>query len=111
MQLADHLPEMLTSVIEIDNLDGAGEVQLGQIPDPLGSVAHDDFLLCAAPATIPSFQIDPLAELFGGFDGAHVGGGVRITDGIALLIPLGLSEHTAQLGFPCMGWLALGLAL
>ena len=74
-------------MIEIDDLDGAGKMWLGQIPDPFGPVAHDDLLFGATPAALPSFQIEPLAKLLGGFDGAGVGGGIRIADGVALLVP------------------------
>jgi hypothetical protein len=46
---------MLASVIEIDDLHGTREVLAGQIPDPFGSVTHDNFLCRAAPATVPGF--------------------------------------------------------
>src|ERR1700693_2634889 len=102
---------MLPSVVEIDNLNRAGKMMLGQIPDPFGTIGCDDLLLCAAPATSPSFQIEPLAKLFGGLNGAGVGGGIRVADREAFLVPRGLSEHTSQLGFSRMGRLAVRLAL
>ena len=74
VQFASQLPEVLASVIEIDNLNRAGEVLLGKIPDPCGAIPHYDFLLRAAPAAFPGLHIDALAKLFGGFDGAGVGG-------------------------------------
>ena len=36
---------MLAGVEEIDDLDRAGEVLFGNVPDPFGAVADDDFLL------------------------------------------------------------------
>jgi len=50
-------PTGLLQVKEIDDLDRAGKMQIGQIPDPFGSITHDNFLWCAAPATVPGFQI------------------------------------------------------
>ena len=34
---------MLSGVIQIHDLDGAGKVSVGQIPDPDGPVSEDDF--------------------------------------------------------------------
>ena len=80
IQPARQLPEVLARVIEIDDLNRAGKMLVGQIPDPFGSVAHDDFLFRAAPAAVPGFQIDALAKLLGGLDGAGVGGRIRIAN-------------------------------
>ena len=110
MQPARQVPQVLARVIEIDNLHRAGKMLVGKIPDPFGPVAHDDLLFRAAPAAVPGFQVDAFAELFGGFDGAGVGGGIRIADGVALLVPRGLGEHASQLDFPRVGRLAVGLA-
>src|SRR6266849_9846698 len=83
---------------------------LSKIPDPFGPIAHDDLLSRAAPAALPGFQVDAFAKLFGGLDGAGVGGGIRIADGVALFVPGGLGEGTSQLGFPRMGRLSVRLA-
>ena len=74
-------------MIEIDDLHRAGKMLVGQIPDPLGSIAHDDFLFGAAPAALPGFHVEPLAKLFGGLDGAGVGSGIRIANGDSLPRP------------------------
>src|ERR1700692_3672965 len=92
-QLARQVPEMLASVIEIDDLHGAGEVLVGQIPYPFGSVTHDNFLCRAAPATVPGFQIDALSKLFGSFDGSCISSRIRISNGIAFFIPGSLGER------------------
>src|SRR5579864_3554045 len=90
VQFARHLPEMSTSVTQVDNLRCVGEMLLSLIPDPFRSITHDDFLLGAAPTTLPSFQIEALAKLFGGFNRAHIGGRIRVADGVAFFIPGGL---------------------
>ena len=84
VQFAGQFPEVLSGVKKIDNLNCAGEMLIGNIPDPFRSIAHDDFLFGAAPAALPGFQIDALAELFRRFDGANVGSGIGIADGDSL---------------------------
>src|ERR1700694_844368 len=101
---------MLARVIEIDNLNRAWKVLLGKIPDPFGPIAHDNLLLRATPTALPGFQIDSLAKLIGGFNSAPVAGGIGIAYREALFVPRRLGEHTSQLGFPCMGWLAFRFA-
>jgi hypothetical protein len=44
IQPASKIPKVLARVIQIDDLHGSGKMQISQIPDPLGSIAHDDFL-------------------------------------------------------------------
>ncbi len=83
---------MRARVHHLDDLHGARKMQMRQIPDPLGSVTHDDLLFGAAPATVPGFQIDALSELFGGLDGSGVGSRIRIANRIAFLVPGGLGN-------------------
>ena len=78
---------MLPGMIQIHDLNGAGKVLVGQIPDPDGSVSKDHFDRGPLPASAPGLGIDAEAELFGGFDGSYIGGGVRVADGPALLDP------------------------
>src|ERR1035438_7876996 len=40
-QLAGQFPEVLSGVIKIDDLNRAGEVLMGNIPDPFRSIAYD----------------------------------------------------------------------
>ena len=102
---------MLTSVVKIDNLNRAGKVQGGQIPNPFGPVAHHHLVVGAAPAPFPGFPVKASAELLGGFHRAGIGGGIGSADRVALLIPRRLGEHAPQLDFPRMGRLTRDLAL
>src|ERR1035438_3423560 len=87
---------MLPGMIKIHDLDGAGKVLLSQIPDPNGSVADDHFEFGPLPSSAPGFAIDAVAELFGGFDGAHIGGGIGVADGPSLVVHGCLSEHATE---------------
>src|ERR1022692_2840078 len=60
-----------------------GEVQLGVVPDPFGSVADHDLLFRTAPAALPRFQIDPFGKLFRGFNRADAGGRIGVADSVA----------------------------
>jgi hypothetical protein len=65
MQLAGQLPQVLARVKQIDNLYCAGEMLIGNVPDPFGAIAEDDFLFRAAPPPFPGLQIEPLAKCVG----------------------------------------------
>src|SRR5437016_3816169 len=101
---------MLASVVEVDDLYGAGEVLVGQIPDPFGSINHDNLMRSEAPATVSGFQIVALSILFGVLDGSGVGGRIRIANRVAFLIPRGLGKHATQFDFARVGRLAVGFA-
>jgi len=58
IQFAGQFPEVLAGVIKIDDLNRAGEVLIGNIPDPLRSIADDDLLFGAAPTALADFQIE-----------------------------------------------------
>src|SRR5271157_5793515 len=88
---------MLPGMIKIHNLNGAGKVLVGQIPDPHGSVPDDHLKLGPLPSSAPGFAIDAVAELFGGFDGAHIGSGIGVADGPSFVVHGCLSEHATSL--------------
>src|ERR1700730_17585713 len=92
---------MLPGMIQIHDLNGAGKVLVGQIPDPDGPVSKDHFDCGPFPTSTPSLRIEAEAELFGGFNGSYVGGGVRFADGPASLVHGGLREHAAELALTC----------
>src|SRR5271157_6325479 len=111
VELACQLPQMLTSVVKIDNVKGARKVQSGQIPNPFGSVAHHHLPERPAPAPFPGFPIKAWAELFGAFDGAGIGRRSGSADRVALLIPRRLRKYASPFDFPRMGRLTGDLAL
>src|ERR1039457_2814790 len=110
IQFVRQLPQMLTGVIKIDNLNCTGEMLFGNVPNPFRSIPHHDLLFRAALASIPGFQIDALTKLCGCFNRAYVSGRIGVADGVAFLVPFRLREHTSQLGLPRVGRLSLRLA-
>jgi len=96
VQLTRQVPEMLAGVIEIDDLNRAGEVDIGQIPNPFGSVADDNLLLRAAPSAVPGFPTEASAELFGDLDGSGIGGRIGIANRETFFVMRRLSEYASQ---------------
>ena len=86
-------------MIKIDDLDGAGKVLIGDVPDPFGAVGDDHFLLSPAPATLPGFGINAAAEFIGILNRGRTGCGGLIAHRAVLFIRSGLCEHAAQLHF------------
>jgi hypothetical protein len=60
---------MLAGVIEVHDLEGPGKLLVGQIPDPVGAVANEYFLLGAAPAAFDGLPVDARAKLCYPLDG------------------------------------------
>jgi len=73
VQKSSHLPEVLPGMKQIDDLNSAGEVLIGIVPDPLGPISDHDLLLGAIPTAIPGFQINSTAKPAGAFDSAGIG--------------------------------------
>jgi hypothetical protein len=71
-QLASQFPEVLSGVKEIDNLNRAREVLIGNIPDPFRSIADDDLLFGAAPTSLAGFQIEAQAKLVCRFNRSNI---------------------------------------
>src|SRR5712691_2243497 len=101
---------MLASVEEIHDLDSAGEVLIGEIPDPDRTVAEHDFLLGPTPATAPRFGVESQSELFGCFDAGGVGGGILVADRTAFLVGGGLGKDAAEFDFARVCRLTLDFA-
>src|ERR1039457_3046147 len=97
VKFAAEFPQMLAGMIKIYDFDGAGELFCGDVPDPLGTIAHDHFRLRPAPATLMSFGVDSAGELAGNLDGPGVGSGFLIAHGPPLAIGCGLGEATPEL--------------
>ena len=87
IEFARHIPKVLAGVQDVDDLNSAGEVIVGDIPDPVCAIPDDNLLLGALPAAIPGFQIDSRSELACRFDGGDISRGVRIANGIAVAVP------------------------
>ena len=102
---------MLAGVIEVHDLEGPGKLLVGQIPDPVGAVANEYFLLGAAPAAFDGLPVDARAKLCYPLDGPGIGGRVGVADRLSLVVPPGLGEDAAQFGFASMRRLTLNLAL
>src|SRR6516225_898748 len=102
---------MLPGVIQVDDLNRAGEMLLSQVPNPFGAIADHDFLLCSAPAAFPRFDVKAPPELFGSLNRAGVGSGVGVANRIALFVPGGLGECASELGFARMCGLSLPFSL
>src|SRR5207302_8560675 len=94
-------------MIEIDDLRGLGEMQIGLIPYPCLGVCQNDLFLRTAPTPPPSFRIKATPEFLRSLNGAHVGGRIFVPDGIPFLVHRGLREHAAQFHFPGVSGLAV----
>jgi hypothetical protein len=110
VQKSRQIPEVLAGVTQIDDLNRAREVLVCDVPDPLGPVADDHFLLGAAPASIPCLQEHTSAELGGCFNGSGVSSRIGIANSVAFLVPCSLGESASQFDFACLSGLALHLA-
>src|ERR1700729_3095108 len=101
---------MFPGMVKIDDLHSAGEVLIGQVPYANGPVGKDDFDGGPLPTSAPGFGIDAVAELFGGFDGSHIGGGSGVADGPSVFIHGDLRKDGAEFAFACAGALPLDSA-
>ena len=103
VKFAAEIPEVLARVIEIYDLNGAGELFLADVPDPVGAVAHDHLDLRPPPAALMGFGVDPAGEGGGGFDGPRVGSGLFLAHGPPLVIGSGLGEDATEFGLAGVG--------
>jgi hypothetical protein len=101
---------VLAGMIQVDHLNRAGEMLFGDVPDPFGAIADNNFLFGAAPAAFSCLEVESFAELLRILDSAGVGCGIGIANGKAFLIPGSLREHTAELGFSGMRWQTIEFA-
>src|SRR6266478_9893276 len=100
MKLAAETPQVLSSMIEIHDLDGSRKLFLGQVPDPFRAISHDHFLLRPVPTSLLGLAVQAAGKLFGRFDRSRIGGAVFVSHRPAFGIPLGLCEDTAELDLP-----------
>src|SRR5713101_4575956 len=100
IQFASQVPEMLAGMIEIDDLNRTWKVLIGNIPDPVRAITHDNSDAGPVPASIVGLGINTEPKLFRGLDRANIGGGILVTDRPALIIDISLRKHAAQFAFP-----------
>src|SRR5713101_8104918 len=100
MKLAAEIPQVLSSMIEIHDLDGSRKLFLGQVPDPFRAISHDHFLLRPVPTAPLRLSVQAAGKLFGSFDRSRVAGAVFVSYWPAFGIQLGLCEDTAELDLP-----------
>ena len=63
MELAAEIPQVLSGVIEIHDLDGSRKLFLGQVPDPFRAISHDHFLLRPVPTSPLSLGVEAAGKL------------------------------------------------
>ena len=95
IKLGGQFPEMLTRVIEIDDLRGSGEVLIGEVPDPGSSVAEHHFPLGSTPASLPDLMVETYSEFLRRLDGSSVGCGSFVTNRTTFFVYAGLREYAA----------------
>jgi len=100
MPFATQVPETLAGLIAIDDLNRTWQVLIGNIPDPVRAITHDNSDAGLVPASMVGLGIHAEPKLFRGLDPANIGGGTLVTDRSALIIDISLSKHAAQLAFP-----------
>src|ERR1700677_1655251 len=54
---------MFACMVEIHDLNRAGEMPVGKIPDPVRAIAHDDSDSGPVPASVVGLRIDPEPEV------------------------------------------------
>jgi hypothetical protein len=101
MELTAEIPQVLSGVLEIHDLDGSRKLFLGQVPDPFRAISHDHFLLRPVPTSPLRLSVEAAGKLFGSFDRSRVGGAVFVSYWPAFGIQLGLCEDTAELDLIC----------
>ncbi len=104
--------QVLLRVVDINDLDGAGKLLGGQVPDPRGAVAEDDALGCGVETAPYCLSIGPLCEsgrlrvgVAAGraFDRGVVADRPEIAHGVALCVaPFG-RPHGGQLDLAGLG--------
>src|SRR5215470_6730671 len=94
-------------MIQIDDLRGLREMQIGLIPHPFRGVSQNDLFLRPVPPPPPSFRIEPTTEFLGSLDSTHIRGGVFISYRIAFLVHRGLRKYATDLRFPGVSGLAV----
>ena len=105
--MASYSPQVFAGMIQIDDLRGLGEMQIGLVPYPFRAVSQNDSFLRPAPSPPPSFRIEPAAEFLGSLNGTYIRGRAFVTYGIPFLVQRRLRKYATDLRFPGMRGLAV----
>jgi hypothetical protein len=103
---------VLAGVVEIDDLNGAGKVVIGEIPDPDRAVGKRHFPFRPAPTAAPSFGVDAETEVLSRLDCPGIRGGALIAHRTACVVGGGLyykpvdSLLLAEISTPPLGSVA-----
>src|SRR5207249_11948498 len=81
-----------SDLIEIHDFDGPGKMQRGNPPDPRSTISQHHHPGGLSQTATHRLRIDPPTEGLGGLNGAHVGRGVFVPQGISLVVLFGLGE-------------------
>src|SRR5580692_6557175 len=90
---------MFACMVEVHDLNRAGKMPVGEIPDPVRAIAHDNSGRGPVPTPVVGLRIDPEPEVFGSLDSADIGGGTLVAQRPALIIDTGLCKHASQFAF------------
>jgi hypothetical protein len=85
-QLAGENPEVLAGMVDINDLNHARKLAIGDVPDPYSSIAEDDPEPCMVTAFLQGFGAQSSAETFGRINVPGISGGSLVAQGMALLI-------------------------
>ena len=105
---AGEYAEVFDGVVEVEDLNGGGEVKAGVFPNPGGSIAKEDKDLGKGESAPDGFGSELCAALAAVSHGADIAGGVRIAHGVAVFVGGGLGEDAAEFGLAGAG-AAVGL--
>jgi hypothetical protein len=98
-------------MIEIDDLQRARKVPIGQIPDPDSSVSNRDFGGGPLPASAPGFGVDAVFEIAGCFDRAQIGAGILVAHWPGVLVHRRQEKRSTKLALARAGSLSFDPAV
>src|SRR5512137_3219771 len=99
---------MFQSVVIVQNVDGVGEIDSSQFPNPDRPVPQKDDDLGFGDAAPNRFGPQFSAEILSGGNVGNVAGGVVIAHGLFLGLRAAMGEQSSDLDFPGAGR-AIGL--
>lgn len=95
--------EVFGGVVEVEDLDGSGEVEAGVVPNPGGSVSEVDGLFYSSVTPAQGLVMEEGSDFAAAAHGADVAGGGGVADGFGVFVGGGLGEDAAEFGFAGFG--------